>query len=118
VPIARFTPSSRIVRRYLGTLPLIPGTRLGPYDIEAPLGGGDMGEVYRAVDTKLDRAVAIKVLPEWFADDVERVARFTREATTLPVLNHPHIAAIYRIEESGRIPALVMELVDGDDRRR
>ena len=90
---------------------LSPGTRLGPYEIVSPLGAGGMGEVYRARDTKLNREVAIKVLPEAFAADVERLARFTREAQTLASLNHPNIAAIYGIEDG----ALVMELVEGRD---
>ena len=95
------------------TLPL--GTRLGPYEIVAPIGAGGMGEVYRARDTKLNRDVAIKVLPESFALDADRVARFTREAQVLASLNHPNIAAVYGIEESGSTRALVMELVDGED---
>ena len=94
---------------------LNPGTRLGVYEISAPLGAGGMGEVYRARDSKLNRDVAIKVLPELFAADVERLARFTREAQTLAALNHPNIAAIYGVEESGNVRALVMELVAGDD---
>ena len=94
---------------------LTSGTRLGPYEIVAPLGAGGMGEVYRAKDTKLDRDVAIKVLPESFALDADRVARFTREAKTLASLNHPNIAAIYGIEEQGSTRALVMELVEGED---
>jgi serine/threonine protein kinase/Tol biopolymer transport system component len=87
------------------------GTRLGPYEIVATLGAGGMGEVYRARDTKLNRDVAIKVLPEMFAADTDRVARFTREAQVLASLNHPNIAQIYGIESN----ALVMELVDGED---
>ena len=94
---------------------LTPGTRLGVYEITAPLGEGGMGAVFRARDTKLDRDVAVKVLPEAFAHDADRLARFTREAKTLAALNHPHIAAIYGLEESGGITALVMELVEGDD---
>src|SRR5437762_12489026 len=94
---------------------LNPGTLLGPYEILAQIGAGGMGEVYRARDTKLNRDVAIKVLPEVFANDAERLGRFTREAHTLASLNHPHIAAIYGIEESGGVRALVMELVEGDD---
>ena len=90
---------------------LTPGTRLGPYEIVAPLGAGGMGEVYRARDSKLDRDVAIKVLPESFALDADRLARFTREAKTLASLNHPNISAIYGIEGN----ALVMELVEGED---
>ena len=74
-----------------------------------------MGQVYRARDTKLNREVALKVLPDSFANDAERLARFTREAQTLAALNHPSIAAIYGLEESGGIRALVMELVEGED---
>src|SRR3989304_4254350 len=83
-------------------MPLDPNTRLGPYEILAPLGAGGMGEVYRAKDTRLDRVVAIKVLPEHFARDPERVARFQREAKLLASLNHPHIAAIYGFETYAR----------------
>ena len=96
-------------------MPLEPGTRLGPYEIVAPLGAGGMGEVYRARDTKLNRDAAIKVLPDLFANDPERLARFTREAQTLASLNHPNIAQIYGVEESSGVRALVMELVDGAD---
>ncbi len=74
-----------------------------------------MGEVYRARDTKLNRDVAIKVLPDSFASDADRLARFTREAQTLASLNHPHIAQIYGLEESNGVRALVMELVEGED---
>ena len=91
------------------------GTRIGPYDIQASLGAGGMGEVYRARDTRLDRDVAIKVLPDLFASDPERLARFEREAKTLASLNHPHIAQIYGVEDAGPMRALVMELVDGED---
>jgi Tol biopolymer transport system component len=96
-------------------LSLTPGARLGVYEITAAIGEGGMGQVYRARDTKLDRDVAIKILPEAFAHDADRLARFTREAKTLASLNHPHIAAIYGLEESDGITALVMELVEGDD---
>ncbi len=89
------------------------GTQLGPYEIVAPLGAGGMGEVYRARDTKLDRDVAVKVLPEAFARDAERVARFQREAKVLASLNHPSIAAIYGFEESDAVRFLVLELVEG-----
>jgi serine/threonine protein kinase len=71
---------------------LAAGTRLGPYEITAPLGAGGMGEVYRARDTKLHRDVAIKILPDAVASDADRIARFTREAQTLAALNHPHVA--------------------------
>jgi len=91
------------------------GTRLGGYEIISPLGAGGMGEVYRARDTRLNRQVAIKVLPAAFANDPERLARFTREAQTLAALNHPNIAHIHRLEESSGVVALVMELVEGDD---
>ena len=92
---------------------LAAGLRVGPYEIVAPLGAGAMGEVYRACDTKLNRIVALKVLPERFALDADRSARFTREAQLLARLNHPNIAAIYGLEESSRAQALVMELIDG-----
>jgi hypothetical protein len=91
------------------------GTQLGPYQIVAKLGEGGMGQVWRARDAKLDRDVAIKVLPEAFAHDAERLARFTREAKTLAALNHPNIAHIHGLEESGGITAIVMELVEGED---
>ena len=92
---------------------LAPGVRLGPYAIAAQIGVGGMGEVYRATDTKLDRDVAIKVLPESLAGDPDRIARFQREARTLASLNHPNIAQIHGLEESDGIKALVMELVEG-----
>ena len=92
---------------------LLPGTRLGPYDVVAKVGEGGMGEVYRARDTKLSRDVAIKVLPDAFARDAERLARFRREAQALAALNHPHIAQIYQLEEIGPSVALVMEFVEG-----
>src|ERR1700674_4977499 len=92
---------------------LTSGTNLGPYEIQSPLGVGGMGEVYRARDTKLGREVALKVLPDAFARDPERMARFAREAQVLASLNHPNIAAIYGFEDSSGIHALVMELVEG-----
>ncbi len=94
-------------------MPLVTGTRLGAYEILAVIGAGGMGEVYRARDTKLGRDVAIKVLPEAFAADPDRLARFKREAQVLAALNHPNIAAIYGLEESGGASAIVMELVEG-----
>lgn len=96
-------------------LALTPGSRLGVYEIIAPLGEGGMGVVYRARDTKLGREVAIKVLPDPFVSDPERLARFEREARTLASISHPHIAHVYGVEESGTTHALVMELVDGLD---
>ena len=92
---------------------LASGTRLGPYDITVQIGVGGMGEVYRATDTNLKRAVAVKVLPESVAADSERLARFQREAEVLASLNHPNIAAIYGLERADGISALVMELVEG-----
>ncbi len=92
---------------------LSSGTKLGSYEVLSHLGAGGMGEVYRARDTKLNRDVALKVLPETFARDPERMARFEREAQVLASLNHPNIAQIYGLEESGETRALVMELVEG-----
>ena len=92
---------------------LAPGSRLGPYEVVAQIGAGGMGEVYRARDTKLGRDVAIKILPESFAHDTERRARFDREARTLASLNHPNIGQIHGLEESDGITALVLELVEG-----
>src|SRR5687768_3546304 len=92
---------------------LVPGTRLGPYEIIGTLGAGGMGEVYRATDTNLKRAVAIKVLPESVVTDADRLARFQREAEVLASLNDPNIAAIYGLERSNGTTALVMELVEG-----
>jgi len=94
---------------------LAPGTRLGVYEILSQLGTGGMGEVYRARDSTLNRDVALKVLSQIFTADPDRLARFTREAQTLARLNHPNIAAVYGLEESGSVRALIMELVDGDD---
>jgi len=102
-------------------MPLTPGTRLGAYTIGVPLGAGGMGEVYRATDTNLGREVAIKVLPQAFAQDAERLARFEREARTLATLNHPNIAIIHGLEKTpaeaghsaAEVRALVMELVEG-----
>ncbi len=92
---------------------LVSGTKLGPYEIVAPLGAGGMGEVYRARDTKLGREVALKLLPPLFTTDADRVARFKNEARLLASLNHPHIGAIYGFEDAGNAPALVLELVEG-----
>jgi serine/threonine-protein kinase len=94
---------------------LQPGVRLGPYEITSLLGAGGMGEVFRAHDSKLRRDVALKILPAAFAADPERRARFTREAQVLAALNHPHIAAIYGLEEGDGVLALALELVEGED---
>ena len=93
---------------------LSSGTRLGPYGIQAPLGAGGMGEVYRSRDTKLRRDVTIKILPEIFTSDRERLARFEREARMLAALNHPHIEVIYGVEDADGVRALVLELVEGE----
>src|SRR6202158_5152825 len=98
-------------------MPLSAGARLGSYEILAPIGKGGMGEVYRARDTKLDREIAIKVLPAALAQDPERLARFEREAKVLASLNHPNIAQIYGIEESNGVRALGMELAPGQTLR-
>ena len=95
-------------------MPFAPGVRVGPYEIAEKIGAGGMGEVYRAVDTRLKRQVAIKVLPELLAADADRLARFQREAEVLASLNHPNIAALHGLEEASGSFALVMELVEGD----
>ncbi|HEY2120323.1 MAG TPA: protein kinase [Candidatus Acidoferrum sp.] len=92
---------------------LAAGAKLGPYEITSPLGAGGMGDVYLAQDARLSRSVAIKILPDKFSCDADRMARFDREAKVLASLNHPNIAAIYGLEESNNVRALVMELVDG-----
>ena len=96
---------------------LTAGTRLGPYEILSAIGAGGMGDVYSAHDTKLNRDVALKVLPDSFANDPDRFARFTREAQTVAALNHPNIAHINGLEESGGVRALVMDLVEGEELR-
>ena len=98
-------------------MPLAAGSKFGPYEILAPIGAGGMGEVYRARDTKLKRDVALKVLPNAFANDPDRMARFQREAEVLASLNHPNIAQIYGVAESENVRALVMELVEGESPR-
>src|SRR4051812_23749838 len=92
---------------------LAPGTRLGAYEIVALLGAGGMGEVYRARDSRLNRDVAIKILPEQFAADPDRLARFQREAQVLASLNHQNIAHIHGVEDAGAVRGLVLELVEG-----
>ncbi len=95
-------------------MPLTAGTRLGPYEVTAPIGSGGMGEVYSATDTRLDRTVAIKVLPEHMADDPQRCERFEREVKAVSSLNHPNIATIHGFEEDQDTHFLVLELVEGD----
>src|SRR5262245_31515810 len=95
-------------------MPLDPGTRLGAHEILGLLGAGGMGEVYRATDTRLKREVAIKVLPELFAQDPDRLARFQREAELLASLNHPNIAAVYGLEQVDTTVGIVLELVEGE----
>ena len=91
----------------------LDGHRIGVYEVQALLGAGGMGEVYRARDTKLGRDVAIKILPPIFTADADRLPRFRREARLLAALNHPHVATIHGLEEFNGMPALVMELVEG-----
>src|SRR5262245_32485502 len=94
-------------------MPLAAGSRLGPYEVVGLLGVGGMGEVYRARDTTLGREVALKILPDAFASDSDRLARFSREAQLLASLNHPGIAAIFAFEKREPLSCLVMELVEG-----
>ena len=94
-------------------MPLAAGTRLGPYEVTAQIGAGGMGEVYQATDTKLEREVAVKILPEKMAERPDRMARFQREAKLLAALDHPHIAAIHGLHEEDGQHFLVMELVEG-----
>src|SRR5580700_7457171 len=98
-------------------MPLAPETRLGPYEIVAPLGAGGMGEVYRARDTRLGRDVAIKVLPASFSSDTERLRRFEQEARAAGALNHPNVLAIYDIGTHDGAPYLVTELLEGETLR-
>src|SRR6516225_6823530 len=93
---------------------LTPGTKLGPYEIQSPLGAGGMGEVYRARDTRLDRTVAIKILPAHLSDNAEAKQRFEREAKTISSLNHPHICVLYDVGHQDRTDYLVMECVEGE----
>jgi serine/threonine protein kinase len=94
-------------------MPLTSGTKLGPYEIQCPLGAGGMGEVYRATDTKLGRDVALKVLPAEMAQDPDRLVRFRREAKALAQLDHPNIVTIHSVEEADGIHFLTMQLVEG-----
>src|SRR5258708_17150174 len=95
-------------------MPLATGTRLGPYEIDAPLGAGGMGEVYSARDTRLDRSVAIKVLPTHLSSDVEARQRFDREARSISSLNHPNICTLYDVGHQDGVDYLVMELLEGE----
>ena len=95
-------------------MPLQPGTTLGPYEILSPIGAGGMGEVYKARDTRLDRTVAIKVLPEHVAADPDLKQRFEREAKTISSLNHPHICTLHDIGSQDGVDFLVMEYLEGD----
>src|ERR1700687_4301650 len=96
---------------------LPPGTRLGQYEIVAPLGAGGMGEVYRARDTRLGREVAVKVLPACFSADHDRLRRFEQEARAAGLLNHPNITAVYDIGSAGGAPYVVYELLEGETLR-
>ena len=98
-------------------MPLTIGTRLGPYEILAPLGAGGMGEVYKARDTRLERDVAVKVLPPAFATDADRVRRFEQEARAAAALNHPNILAVYDVGQHDGAPYIVSELLSGQTLR-
>ncbi len=99
---------------YRPSMAISPGIRLGPYEVEAPLGAGGMGEVYRARDTRLDRTVAIKVLPQDGADRTGLRERFDREARAVSNLNHPHICSLYDVGQEGAQVYLVMEYLEGE----
>src|SRR6478672_10796520 len=94
---------------------LASGTKLGPYEIQSPLGAGGMGEVYRARDTRLDRTVAVKILPTHFSADHARKLRFEREAKTVSALNHPNICALFDVGSQDGIDFLVMESIEGEN---
>src|ERR1017187_10053612 len=96
---------------------LAPGSKLGPYEIQSPLGAGGMGEVYRARDTRLDRDVALKILPELFALEADRLRRFEQEARAVAALNHPNILAVFDIGQHNGSPFLVSELLEGESLR-
>src|ERR1700746_1347358 len=98
-------------------MPLAPTTRVGPYEIIAPLGAGGMGEVVRARDTRLGREVALKILPESFARESDRLVRFEQEARAVAALNHPNILAVFDIGEHNGVPFLVSELLEGETLR-
>ncbi|HEV8608544.1 MAG TPA: protein kinase, partial [Thermoanaerobaculia bacterium] len=93
---------------------VLPGTRLGPYEIQAPIGAGGMGEVYRARDTRLERTVAVKVLPSHLSTSPEVRQRFEREAKTISQLSHPHICALYDVGNQDGVEFLVMEYLEGE----
>ncbi|HEV8230940.1 MAG TPA: protein kinase, partial [Thermoanaerobaculia bacterium] len=95
-------------------MPLTDGTRLGPYELVAPIGVGGMGEVYRAKDTRLDRTVAVKVLPAHLSASAESRQRFEREAKTISQLSHPHICALYDVGNQDGVEFLVMEYLEGE----
>src|SRR5271156_3138266 len=98
-------------------MPLTSGTKLGPYEILAPIGAGGMGEVYRARDTRLGREVALKILPTSFTSDADRLRRFEQEARAVAALNHPNILAIHDIGQHNGAPFLVSELLEGETLR-
>src|SRR6266702_3752895 len=98
-------------------MPLVAGTKLGPYEILAPIGAGGMGEVYRARDTRLGRDVALKILPESFAREADRLHRFEQEARAVAALNHPNILAVFDIGQHGGTRYIVSELLEGETLR-
>src|SRR6476661_930557 len=106
---------TRPKRRYNARIMFLSsGTKLGPYEIQAPIGAGGMGEAYRARDTRLERTVAIKVLPEHLTSDADLRQRFEREAKTISQISHPHICALYDVGREGDRDYLVMELLEGE----
>src|SRR5262245_14721415 len=118
-PLIRDWPSGEVPKHYSRAIitppmPLAPGTHLGPYEITTPLGAGGMGEVYKAKDTRLDRYVAVKILPDQLCKDTTRKQRFEREAKTISSLNHPHICTLHDIGSQNGIDYLVMECVEGE----
>ena len=115
LPLSRtLTRNSRASCRSVNPCLLNPAPPLGPYQIDAPLGAGGMGEVYKATDTRLDRTVAIKVLPEHVASDPDLKQRFEREARTVAALNHPHICTLHDVGNQDGVDFLVMEYLDGE----
>src|SRR5580700_9955180 len=98
-------------------MPLTSGTKLGPYEIQSPIGAGGMGEVYRARDSRLNRDVALKILPSAFSTDAERLQRFAQESRAAAALNHPNILSIYNIGEAHGAPYVVSELLEGETLR-
>src|SRR3974390_2148245 len=114
MPQINITPAIAIYNGATNSMPLTAGTKLGPYEIQSPLGAGGMGEVYRAKDTRLDRIVAIKILPAQFSTDPARQQRFEREAKAISALNHANVCTLHDVGSQDGIDYLVMEYVEGE----